>query len=84
MVEVKTQLWAGKRVLITGHTGFVGSWLAITLVRLGATVVGYSNNIPTEPSLFEVCGLRKLVDSITGDIRDFGGWNIVFSSRRFF
>lgn len=72
MVEVKTQVWAGKRVLITGHTGFVGSWLALSLIQLGAIVVGYSNKVPTEPSLFEASGLRKLIDTIEGDIRDFG------------
>lgn len=58
----------GKTVLLTGHTGFKGSWLAMWLQFLGARVVGYSREIPTQPSHFEL--LKLEMESITGDIRD--------------
>lgn len=68
--------WKGKRVFLTGHTGFKGSWLALTLVKMGAEVVGFSNNIPTNPSLFELCGISKLIKKdIRGDIRDISALN---------
>lgn len=60
----------GKKVLITGHTGFKGSWLSTWLVKLGARVVGMSDCIPTDPSLFEAAGLKKCIDHRIGDIRD--------------
>lgn len=62
--------WKNKKVLITGHTGFMGSWLCLWLRALGAEVTGYSLDPPTEPSLFELCGLRGLVRSIIADVRD--------------
>ena len=46
--------WAGKNVLLTGHTGFKGSWLSLWLQELGANVTGYSVDVPTSPSLFEI------------------------------
>lgn len=63
--------FAGKKVLITGHTGFKGSWLSILLHQLGAQVYGYALTPPTNPSLFELAGVDKLVQSTIGDIRDF-------------
>ena len=60
-----------RRVLITGHTGFKGSWLCLWLTKLGAQVIGYSLPPPTRPSLFEICALQDKIVSITGDIRDF-------------
>lgn len=68
---VKKDFWENKRVLITGHTGFKGSWLSIWLSELGANVIGYALKPPTIPSLFEVCDLEKKVTSIIGDIRNF-------------
>lgn len=68
---IDSTFWTGKKVFLTGHSGFKGSWLTIWLQSLGATVRGYSLEPPTEPSLFEVCGVGELVDSIFADIRDF-------------
>lgn len=62
--------FAGRRVLVTGHTGFKGSWLCLWLQRLGATVVGYALEAPTDPNLFAVAGVGKGMQSIIGDIRD--------------
>ena len=62
--------WQGKTVFVTGHTGFKGSWLSLWLHRLGARVTGYALEPPTQPNLFEVAGLARSMDSITGDVRD--------------
>ena len=62
--------YRGKRVLVTGHTGFKGSWLCRILILAGARVTGYSLRPPTDPSLFEIAGLEDHMDSVTGDIRD--------------
>jgi len=59
-----------KKVLITGHTGFKGSWLSTWLLRLGAKVVGISKDIPTNPSMFEILDLKNKVKHYTFDIRD--------------
>lgn len=64
------QVYGGKRVLITGHTGFKGSWLALWLTHLGAQVYGYALDPPTEPSLFRLLGLEEIVDHEVADIRD--------------
>jgi CDP-glucose 4,6-dehydratase len=63
--------YQGRKVLITGHTGFKGSWLSILLNWLGADVYGYSLDPPTNPSLYELAEVGKLVSSSIGDIRDF-------------
>ena len=67
---VTTSDWAGRRVLLTGHTGFKGSWLALWLARLGAEVTGYALPAPTEPSLFEQARVADHVRHIDGDVRD--------------
>ena len=63
--------YRGKKVFVTGHTGFKGSWLCKILSMLGAEVTGYSLLPNTDPSLFDIAGIEKLVDSVIGDIRDY-------------
>lgn len=60
----------GRRVLVTGHTGFKGSWLSLWLNRLGAEVTGLSIDIPTDPALFDLAGVESLIQHRMGDIRD--------------
>ena len=60
----------GKTVLVTGHTGFKGSWMCKVLTKQGAKVIGYATEPPTSPSLFEVAGIEKEIISVIGDIRD--------------
>jgi CDP-glucose 4,6-dehydratase len=62
--------YSGKRVFITGHTGFKGSWLCLWLSSLGAEVTGYALKPPTDPSLYELCAIEKLVKSNIADVRD--------------
>ncbi|MDP2142889.1 MAG: CDP-glucose 4,6-dehydratase [Gallionella sp.] len=62
--------WRGKKVFLTGHTGFKGSWLSLWLQQLGAEVTGYALQPPTNPSLFEVASVATGMASIIGDIRD--------------
>lgn len=65
-----TEIYRNKKVLITGHTGFKGSWLSLWLTELGANVIGYSLNVPTQPSLFEAIRMKDKVIHIIGDVRD--------------
>ena len=74
--------YKGKKVLITGHTGFKGSWMCRLLVNAGAEVTGYSLEPPTTPSLFELCGLSDKMNSVTGDIRDLEHLMKVFEEVR--
>lgn len=67
--------YRGKTVLVTGHTGFKGSWMCRVLTMHGANVVGYSLEPPTKPSLFEAAGIEKSITSVTGDIRDLARLN---------
>ncbi len=67
---VDQAFWSGKTVLLTGHTGFKGSWLSLWLQTMGAEVTGYALQPPTNPSLFEVAHVAQGMNSIIGDIRD--------------
>lgn len=64
------EFWSGRRVLITGHTGFKGAWLATWLRELGAVVLGYALAPPSTPSLFERARVGELVEHVEGDVRD--------------
>lgn len=67
---MKNDFYKGRRVLVTGHTGFKGSWLSAILLMAGAEVTGYSLEPPTEPSLFELAGMKGRMNSVVGDVRD--------------
>ena len=69
-LQISDTFWQGKRVFLTGHTGFKGSWLTIWLRSLGANVTGFSLNPPTEPSLFNEARASDGITSVIGDIRD--------------
>ena len=71
--------YKGKKVLVTGHTGFKGSWLSKMLVMAGAEVTGYSLEAPTEPNLFALAGLEGKMNSVIGDVRDFEHLKAVFA-----
>lgn len=62
--------WHGKRVLLTGHTGFKGSWLSLWLQSLGAELTGFALSPPTQPSLYEIANVCQKMRSVIGDIRD--------------
>jgi CDP-glucose 4,6-dehydratase len=68
---LKRSFWKGRRVFLTGHTGFKGSWLSLWLNALGADVTGYALEPPTQPSLFDQAGVSHAVKSLCADIRDF-------------
>ena len=70
--------YKNKKVLITGHTGFKGTWMCHVLKHLGADVVGYSLNPPTSPSLYEVSGIENDIKSYIADIRDLDRLKEVF------
>lgn len=74
------EFYRGKRVFVTGHTGFKGSWLCRMLVGAGAVVTGYSLQPPTNPNLFTLAGLEGKMTSVIGDIRDFASLKAAFDA----
>lgn len=72
-VVMNDGFWQGKRVFLTGHTGFKGAWLSLLLRRLGAEVAGYALAPPTDPSLFVLARIGDLVSDRRGDVRDLPG-----------
>lgn len=74
--------YKGLKVLITGHTGFKGAWLAIWLKELGAEVIGYSLEAPTTPSLFELADIENKITHIPGDIRDLAHFQTVLQEHQ--
>lgn len=74
--------YRGKRVLVTGHTGFKGTWLCAALVRAGAKVTGYALEPPTSPSVFELTDMGIRMNSLNGDIRDLARLKAVFEETK--
>lgn len=81
-MKTNAGFYKGKRVLITGHTGFKGSWMCRMLINAGARVTGYSLEAPTRLSLFELCGIGNHMDSVIGDIRNLDMLMTVFQRVR--
>jgi len=81
-LEVSPAFWQGKKVFITGHTGFKGSWLSLWLVRLGADVTGYALPAATHPSLYRDAAVARDVRSIEADVRDFEQVRAALSAQR--
>lgn len=75
---VDREFWSGRKVLLTGHTGFKGAWLALWLRQMGAKVFGYSLPPPTQPSLFEATRLAESVPGTIADIRDLARLKAAF------
>lgn len=78
-VMLDMSFFSGKRVLLTGHTGFKGAWLCRILTNAGARVTGYSLKPPTKPNLFSLCEVRDKINSVIGDIRDIEHLKEVFA-----
>ena len=69
---IKPNFWKNKKVFVTGHTGFKGSWLCLFLKHLGAEVTGYSLKPNTKPNLFDLAGVKKIIKkSIIADVRNY-------------
>ena len=82
LMDFDLSFYKGKKVFVTGHTGFKGSWLCRLLVYAGAEVTGYSLEPPTIPSLFEIAGVENDIHSVTGDIRDLPALQAAFDAAR--
>jgi CDP-glucose 4,6-dehydratase len=79
---VSADSWKGRKVLVTGHTGFKGGWLALWLNKLGADVTGFALPAPTEPSFFEQTRLAELVHHVEGDVRSLAAVEAVIRETR--
>ena len=79
---INKNFWHGKKVFVTGHTGFKGAWLTVVMNHFGAQVTGYALEPPTNPSLFELLKLDKKINSIIGDVRDFDKLKKTFDAAR--
>ena len=82
MTERDLAFYKGKRVFVTGHTGFKGAWLCHLLSLMGAEVTGYALKAPTEPSLFEIADIARDIHSVTGDVRDAQALKAAFDEAR--
>ena len=74
--------WKNKKVLITGHTGFKGSWLSLWLNSMGANIIGYALEPPSNPNMFDAIGLKGLITHIHSDIRDYGRLKMAFDDHK--
>jgi len=68
---VSADFWSGRRVFVTGHTGFKGGWLCLWLQQLGAEVFGYALPPSTVPAMFDEAGVANGMHSVLGDVRDY-------------
>ena len=75
---VDLSFYKNKKVLVTGHTGFKGSWLCRILINAGAQVTGYSLGLPTSPSLYKLSDVEDKMTSVLGDVRDYERLREVF------
>ena len=75
---IDMNFYNGKKVLITGHTGFKGSWMSVVLVNAGAKVIGYALEPEDEINLFDLCGVKEQIEHVSGDIRDYDRLSEVF------
>ena len=78
-MKFNSEFYKGKKVLITGHTGFKGAWMCRVLQLAGAEVTGFALEAPTNPSLFELCHIADNMNSIIGDVRDLEALKKVFA-----
>ncbi len=79
---INENFYRGKRVLITGHTGFKGTWMCQVLLDMGADVTGYALQPPTTPSLFELLDMKQKIHSVEGDVRDLEHLRQVFEKAK--
>jgi CDP-glucose 4,6-dehydratase len=79
-VGVERDFWEGRRVLVTGHTGFKGGWLTLWLESMGARVTGFSRSVPSSPSLFELARVAEGVEQVEGDVADAGAVDAAVSA----
>ena len=79
---IEPDFWRGRRVLLTGHTGFKGSWLALWLESLGAELTGFADGVPTDPSLFELARVSDGMRSLDGDVRDLAAVEAALAESR--
>jgi CDP-glucose 4,6-dehydratase len=82
MNNLYKNIFKGRKILITGNTGFKGSWLTTWLLNLGADIVGYSLEPPTQPNMFQILSLEKKIKYIKGDVRDGEKLNDVFGEHK--
>ncbi len=82
MGRLMQNFYSGKKVFITGHTGFKGSWLCKMLSSMGAKVTGYALEPSTDPSLFKLAGIESEITSVTGDVRDFDSLKKAFDKAK--
>ena len=68
-MRIDRDFYKNRKILITGHTGFKGTWMCQVLLELGAEVTGYALQPPTDPSLFSLTGMAEQMQSIEGDVR---------------
>jgi CDP-glucose 4,6-dehydratase len=82
LMDTLLDFYRGRRVFLTGHTGFKGSWMSRVLVNAGAVLTGYALEPPTSPGLFDLAGLEGRMNSVIGDVRDYPALRAAFEAAR--